>query len=425
MYIAGDVAPFRWFNAGDFGDGSLMNNDLLQVFESAVYVLHLPPDNSDFGDAMDACNDSSMNWTNLAEGNDTTINSIALGDGRLNVADVYVVFRRSLDPSLTNYARFWSNGVRQAVAVSNLFRGKPYRPAERYEFKAADLPAEAQTALNSTESPSVRFFADDLQVQPGQVVEVPVRADIAGKYPVRVVMFNLNVQPLDGSPKLTEPVQFVPATGLGQPTFSDARGAANYSAAWLNSQSAGVWGDGRLGTLYLKVPETATDKAAYRVEITRVSASPNGLAVFPQQVQAGVLSTSDRSTSSWNDDIPDAWRLRYFGSVNNLLSHANADADGDGVPNRSEFKAGTDPSDVASLLRLRANRADAADASAKPVLRWPTAPGKKYIIESAPSLGSDTWTPLAPDIQGTGHEVQFTDHNAGGAPRFYRVRLQE
>ena len=38
-YIAGDAAPFRWFNAGDFGDTNLDASDVAQVFESAIYGL--------------------------------------------------------------------------------------------------------------------------------------------------------------------------------------------------------------------------------------------------------------------------------------------------------------------------------------------------------------------------------------------------
>ena len=54
-YIAGDCAPFRWFNAGDFGDTNLDNSDVEQVFQSAIYGLNYPPPNSDFFDSMDSC----------------------------------------------------------------------------------------------------------------------------------------------------------------------------------------------------------------------------------------------------------------------------------------------------------------------------------------------------------------------------------
>ena len=41
-YLVGDSAPFRWFNAGDFGESNLLNNDVLQIFQSAVYQINLP-----------------------------------------------------------------------------------------------------------------------------------------------------------------------------------------------------------------------------------------------------------------------------------------------------------------------------------------------------------------------------------------------
>ena len=41
-YVAGDCAPFRWFNAGDFGNTNLDNSDVMQVFQSAIYSLELP-----------------------------------------------------------------------------------------------------------------------------------------------------------------------------------------------------------------------------------------------------------------------------------------------------------------------------------------------------------------------------------------------
>ena len=61
QYIVGDVAPFRWFNAGDFGEGELLNNDVVQIFQSAVYSWNSPPPGSDFFDAMDSSNGLTNN----------------------------------------------------------------------------------------------------------------------------------------------------------------------------------------------------------------------------------------------------------------------------------------------------------------------------------------------------------------------------
>jgi hypothetical protein len=58
--------------------------------------------------------------TTLFSGNDTNINQVAFGDGVLDVCDVYVTYRRSLDPSLTWYTRFWNNGLRVAdTSITN------------------------------------------------------------------------------------------------------------------------------------------------------------------------------------------------------------------------------------------------------------------------------------------------------------------
>ena len=119
-YLVGDVAPFNWFNAGDFGDGTLQNDDVTETFQTAVYGLDGPSPatkSSDYFDAMD----SSDGMTNtLYIGTDTSINSIMYGDGIIAVDDVYVTFRRSLDPTLIWYDRFDTATGKVAVAVPNL-----------------------------------------------------------------------------------------------------------------------------------------------------------------------------------------------------------------------------------------------------------------------------------------------------------------
>ncbi len=116
-YLAGSVYPFSWFNAGDFGSSNIVNADVEQVFQSAIYGLNAPPPGSDFFDAMDSCGGTYVDLGHgylefntyisgpsatdpLYDGNDASINQIAFGDGNLDVCDVYVTFRRSLDPSL-------------------------------------------------------------------------------------------------------------------------------------------------------------------------------------------------------------------------------------------------------------------------------------------------------------------------------------
>ena len=159
-------------------------------------------------------------------------------------------------------------------------------------------------------------------------------------------MLNLSVEPLDGSPALTTPIQFKPNRGAGQlPPMTSSTGNGNYAATWLNSTIAGLTGTATVGTLTVTIPANAPSSAAYAIHFDHASASPNGIASFPKQTLTGLILLSDRSASSYNDGIPDSWRLRYFGTVNNILSQAAADADGDGASNWHEYIAGTDPTD--------------------------------------------------------------------------------
>src|SRR5205814_3064766 len=99
-----------------------------------------------------------------------------------------------------------------------------------------------------------------------------------------------------------------------------------------------------VGTLLVNIPSSAPEASVYEISFEHISASPNGLALFPQQFRPGLLTVGKTVTSS-GDGIPDEWRVRYFGSVSNPLSKADADPDMDGVSNWAEFKAGTDPND--------------------------------------------------------------------------------
>ncbi len=421
-YVVGDVAPFRWFNAGDFGDTNLLNNDVLQIFQSAIYGISSPAPGSDYFDAMDTSNGATNGLLEASSGDDTVINSVQFGDGQLNVDDIYVAFRRSLDPSLTNYARYWNNGVLEAAPIPNLFRGvgDPNRPARKFGGPLKDGPADGSPSRPG----SVVFVVDPFEVAAGQTISVPIRAIVSGDLPVRMLLLNLNVVPLEGAPPIATPIRFTPAAGLGAPSFTTARGPANYAATWLNASGAGLSGDTVIGTLEIQIPANALPTAAYAIRFSRISGSPNGVALLPQSVYDGLLTLSDRLVSTLQDGIPDAWRLRFFGSIRAALAAAHADADGDGVSNWDEFRAGTIPTDIRSRLELLAARVREGGAD-KLALRWQSVQGKSYVIESSPNPAEGPWTAVTTGVVGSGQILEFLGTQPFTGNLFYRIRLLE
>ncbi len=410
-YLVGDVAPFRWFNGEDFGDGYLLNNDVVEVFQSAAYGLNRPPLNSDMYDAMDSCciatNGVNIPSVSLFNGEDTTINTIAMGDGSLDIYDIFVTYRRSIDPSLTWFKRYYTPTGRTYTTegVTNVSRH-----SLSVSGKSKSI---APSALQD-----IYFSADDITAVGGQTVNVPIRAEINSDLPLKVFLLNLSVEPLDGSPQVEQEIQFIPSAQIGNPTMTVSKWAGNYSAAWLNPNISGILSNGIVGTIRFTIPTSANQNTAYAINFMKISAGGFNL----RGQNTGLITTSQRATSVFNDGIPDIWRLRYFGTVSNLLSQANADADGDGVSNILEYKAGTNPVDVQSKFQLLSEK---LNTNRYLKLSWNATFGKKYIVEAADSVFSTNWTIITSNLTGKAGICNFIDTNITDSKKFYRVRVSE
>lgn len=117
--------------------------------------------------------------------------------------------------------------------------------------------------------------------------------------------------------------------------------------------------------------------------------------------------------------LSDLWEVRHFGSLNNPDGGPDADPDGDGYPNRSEFVAGTSPVGFKSFLAVHL---PSGGGNGPVSVAWTTRPGREYLLEISTDL--ETWTPSGAPIIGTGSTTTATvPALLGRGQYFFRVRV--
>ena len=68
------------------------------------------------------------------------------------------------------------------------------------------------------------------------------------------MMLHVEIDPLDGSPPITDAIDFSANTNLGTMFSSAAQSANDYAAVWLNSTSTGIVGTGVIGAFSVTLP---------------------------------------------------------------------------------------------------------------------------------------------------------------------------
>jgi hypothetical protein len=122
-----------------------------------------------------------------------------------------------------------------------------------------------------------------------------------------------------------------------------------------------------------------------------------------------------------NDGLPDNWEIRYFGAIDAPGAGPEDDPDHDGLSNRQEYQAGTNPLDAHSSLIFTFVRVQGGNVR----LEFTTVPGRLYRVERTDNLHGSSWSTVANNVPGTGATVTVIDLNgATHASRFYRAFLQ-
>lgn len=399
-YVVGDSAVAIWYNAGDFGNGNLGNNDVNNAFHTSLGIYNVFP----FTDVFDAMDSFPPDST-------VTVG----GDGQIRFLDWQTTLRRSLRLTEPNWQRSWSTGGVRAPANATL-------------NSAANTPGEQLIAPppGAVWVRQASFRADTLEnVQPGQVVIVPVYVNIEEGSSLNGLQFLAKVVPSPQAPALTAPAAFSPAENFPPGRTVDGLPLNQVAYAW-DLGSFGVPLEGRLliGNIVFTVPSAARRGHSYWVRFGNADGAPDEntqyeFETFAARVWVGTPATTEP------DVISDDWKIKFFGSVDSADAASKADPDEDGCPNWKEYRAGTDPTDPDSRLNLRAPEQRWKNGKKQLALRWLSAPGKQYVLESATDLVRGPWTILASGVVGDGNFQEFLDANAVGATLYYRIRLQD
>jgi hypothetical protein len=146
-----------------------------------------------------------------------------------------------------------------------------------------------------------------------------------------------------------------------------------------------------------------------RVALTNLSTGLGGQ--NSANAQLTVLPDND------GDGIADLWEVQY-GLNTNALADGAQDLDGDGMSNRDEYVAGTDPTDPTSVLRI------AMTDTNKTRLEFVAQTNVSYTVQYRTNLTTGnwiTWTNILP-VQSQVRTIQVNSPNPPPeSVRFYRI----
>ena len=114
------------------------------------------------------------------------------------------------------------------------------------------------------------------------------------------------------------------------------------------------------------------------------------------------------------DGLPDAWESAHGLSSADAL----ADSDGDGQRNLGEYRSGTNPTNVASLLKLEG----VTHASGQATVSFNAVSNQTYTVEWCAQPAGGAWSKLADMVARPNTRTEsVTDGTASDAAHFYRV----
>ncbi len=397
-YLVGDSSPGVWYNAGDFGDGNLDNADVNNAFYASLKI-HSPFTYSDAFNAMDSFPADEDGFVG--------------GDGQIRLLDWQVTLFRSLRIDPQNWMRSWSTDGLLDTVSSGL----------------APSPTSANhgrvTAAAVSDAPAVEWFRQALveaesvnNAQAGSVARLPIYVDIKPGRTISALQFLAEVQSAHGA--ITTPVSFILAEGLPNGITVDGLPSNKVGHAWSLDSGLSLSGRTLIGYVEFTVPLTAVQGDCYTVRFLNVDGAPSIRVQYDLESLPGCVWVGTAGTNNFGR-LSDEWRSHFFGSLSNVLSKPDQDADGDGVSNWEEFQRGSNP----AKLRFQVKQALADQFKPGFKIRWLTLPGKQYIIECTTTPADPaSWVKIATAVKGDGTIKEILDSNTLDKTKFYRMRAE-
>ncbi len=110
------------------------------------------------------------------------------------------------------------------------------------------------------------------------------------------------------------------------------------------------------------------------------------------------------------DGLPDEWEAEH------LVDDPNGDPDRDGMTNREEYEAGTDPNEPDSTLRI-----EPLDPLGSAAIEFQAISNKTYTVQYLDEVGRGSWSRLADVVARTTNRVEVIYDPRNAARRYYRV----
>lgn len=272
-------------------------------------------------------------------------------------------------------------------------------------------PIRYQWRLNDVDIPgatNITLVLTNCQLSDVGIFDVVVSnsfGPVASAAAVLGILINpvVTLQPLSQSVVLGGSVTFsVAITGSPTPfTFEWRRGSLG---VWTNVTSDPV--------SFFTLTNVQTNQAGnYRVVIKNAANAQPG--IISGNAVLTVLADTD------GDGLPDDWEIAGGMDMTNSAD-ASFDRDGDGMSNREEYLAGTDPDDPQSFLRIESISYDNTPAWH---VRFFAASNHTYSVQAADAFDPDTtWRSLVDIIaMPTNRTVEIIRPVANASPKFLRL----